>query len=288
MTEPITGVFGSRSFVADALFSLASKQDQSFIAFSRGEIDKKNKYDNIQYRLLSDFITNEITIKYWISLAPIWILVDYFDFLESYGVQRIVVLSSSSRYTKINASSIDDRNIACQIINAEHRFVQWAEQRNIEWIVLRPTMIYETGKDKNISLLLWFIDKFGFFPILGKANGKRQPIHAEDVAIACMNALNRTMIKNRGYTITGAETLTYDQMLKRIFQFLGKKVYLFHIPLTLFKTSIGLLKFFDKFRNLNISMVERMNQDLIFDCSDAKKDINFSPRPFILDKQDIS
>ena len=38
---------------------------------------------------------------------------------------------------------------------------------------------------------------------------------------------------------------------------------------------------------INAAIAEKMNQDLVFDCSDAKKDFKFSSRAFGLGKEDI-
>ncbi len=62
-------------------------------------------------------------------------------------------------------------------------------KQGVEWVILRPTLIYGHGRDKNITEIARFIRRFGFFPLLGKANGLRQPIHVEDVAEACFAAL---------------------------------------------------------------------------------------------------
>ena len=246
-----------------------------------------NDAKNVDWQLLTNQNLEQRRIKYWICLAPIWVLPDYFTMLQSYGVQRIVVLSSTSRFTKITSSNANEKVVVKQLIDGETRFCEWAERQQIEWIILRPTLIYGLGKDKNISTIIKFIKRFNFFPLFGLAKGKRQPIHVEDVAKACIQALNTEDIANQAYNITGKETLEYDVMVKRIFNALDKKCRLFYFPLSLFRIASGVLGIFSGFKNLNSVMAERMSQDLVFDCSDAKKDFKFSSRGFMLGKEDI-
>ncbi|MDI6746185.1 MAG: hypothetical protein QMD17_03475 [Rhodocyclaceae bacterium] len=86
---------------------------------------------------------------------------------------------------------------------------------------LPPTLIYGLGRDKNIAEMARFIRRFGFFPVLGKATGLRQPIHTADVAGACLGALRAPDAANRDYNISGGETFAYRDMVARVFVAVG-------------------------------------------------------------------
>jgi len=94
-------------------------------------------------------------------------------------------------------------------MKAEQRFIVWAEDHDVEWLILRPTLIYGTGFDRNVSESARFISRFGFFPVLEPASGLRQPVHVEDVAIACKRALETKDIVTGAYHVAGGEILTY-------------------------------------------------------------------------------
>ncbi len=228
------------------------------------------------------------SIEYWICLAPVWVLPDYYSLLESRGARRVVVLSSTSRFTKTESPDPAEQGVAAALLSAENRLIEWAEQREIDWIILRPTLIYGAGRDKNISSIADFIRRFGFFPLLGAAKGLRQPIHASDVATACFQALSHSEVVNRAYNISGGETLTYDDMVRRVFDAMGKKSRFLHIPRVVFRLVVALLHLVPRFRDVSIGMAERMNQDLIFDHSDAVRDFCFNPAPFHLHSSDVS
>ncbi len=89
-------------------------------------------------------------------------------------------------------------------------------------------MIYGAGRDVNITPLSRLIRRFGFMPLVGGANGLRQPVHAEDLAIAAIAAAASPAAANKFYSLPGGETLTYREMIGRIFD--GLRLAAPHVP----------------------------------------------------------
>jgi len=131
------------------------------------------------------------------------------------------------------------------------------------------------------------IRRLGFFPLLGKGSGLRQPVHAEDVAIACLSALEKTDIANRAYNLSGGETLSYREMINHLFTALGRRPRLIHVPLGFFRLAVAMLRLFPRYRHLTSQMAERMNTDLVFDHADARRDLNYQPRSFQPGPEDL-
>ncbi|MEQ1530588.1 MAG: NAD-dependent epimerase/dehydratase family protein, partial [Methylococcales bacterium] len=184
MTENRIGVFGAGSLVGERLLLLLAESSARVFAYYRQKHERNET--NIEWLCLSYPQPNQHAIHSWFCLAPIWILPDYFSFLEQHQVRRVVALSSTSRFSKLNSSDPEEQVMVKQLIAAEERLQIWAESKAIDWIILRPTLIYGYGRDKNITEIARFIKRFGFFPVFGKAQGLRQPVHAEDVAQACI------------------------------------------------------------------------------------------------------
>lgn len=229
-----------------------------------------------------------VVTPYWICVAPIWVLPDYFSLIEASGAQRVVVLSSTSRFTKVGSGDVAENAVAAKLIESEARGQAWAAERGIEWVVLRPTLIYGLGRDKNISEIARFICRFGFFPLLGRARGLRQPIHAEDVAAVSVAALQAPAATNRAYNISGGETLTYRDMVVRVFAALDLQPRLLTVPLWTFHLAVSVLRCLPRYRQWTAAMAERMNRDLVFDHADAARDIGFNPRSFSIFPGDIA
>ena len=227
------------------------------------------------------------SISHWICVAPIWVLPDYFALIEASGARRVVALSSTSLFTKVDSGDAAENAIAAKLIESEARVQAWAKSRGIEWVVLRPTLIYGEGQDKNISEIARFIHRFGFFPLLGRAQGLRQPNHAEDVAAACVAALQAPGAANRAYNLSGAETLAYREMVARVFAALGRPVRLVTVPLWAFRLAVAMLRRLPRYRHWSAAMAERMTRDLVFDHADAARDFGFKPRGFALTAKDV-
>lgn len=223
----------------------------------------------------------------WVCVSPIWTVPDYFSLLDAHGARRVVVLSSTSRFTKRNSADPEEQTTSIRLIDAEVRVRQWAESRGIEWVILRPTLIYGLGQDKNISEIARFIRRFGFFPLFGKADGLRQPIHAADVAAACMAAMLSSCSANREYNLSGGETLTYRSMIVRVFSAIGYPPRLLTAPLWSFRLAVTLMRPLPRCRHWSAAMAERMNNNLVFDHTEASRDLGFNPKAFVLTAEDF-
>lgn len=283
------GVLGASSFVGKALLPSLTNSGYQLSAFSRQA--RQADDDGIDWLKLPAAKLappTEVTyqINNWICVAPVWVLPDYFPWLKSMGAQRVVALSSTSRFTKTGSSDIAEQALARRLAEAEQKFVAWAQAQGIEWVILRPTLIYGLGLDKNVCEIARFIRRFSFFPVFGKAEGLRQPVHVQDVAQACLAALSAPAA-NRAYNISGGETLSYREMVRRVFKALGRTPRLLSVPLSAFHVAVSLVRCLPRYRNWSSAMAERMNQDLVFDHTAAANDLGFSPRAFVLSATDL-
>jgi nucleoside-diphosphate-sugar epimerase len=292
MSKKQIGVLGATSLVGRCLLPLLKKNGWSVRAYSRRKVNSADPdIQWVQIPLAPEELhgpTGESDkIGFWICVASIWVLPDYFSMLEKHGARRIVAVSSTSIFTKSQSGSAEEKSTALKLSSAETRLEQWSADTGVEWIVLRPTLIYGRGMDKNISEIVRLIRRLGFFPLLGKGDGLRQPVHAEDVAMACLSALEKKDIVNRAYNLSGGETLSYREMINRLFTALGRRPRLIHVPLGFFRLAAAMLRLFPRYRHLTSQMAERMNTDLVFDHADAGRDLNFQPRPFQPGSEDL-
>lgn len=197
---------------------------------------------------------------------------------------RIIAFSSTSRFTKEHSPDLHERKVAENLIKSEETLIEFCDKQNLKWTLFYPTLIYGAGMDKNVVVLSHFIQRWGFFPLLGEAKGLRQPVHAQDLATACIKVLNNPKTYNKRYFLTGGETLTYKQMLSTLFEQLDKKPLFIPLPRNLLKIGLKLLNIFPRFQHLNSEMLERMNQDLCFSSQPAIDDFGFNARGFKPDK----
>jgi nucleoside-diphosphate-sugar epimerase len=194
------------------------------------------------------------------------------------SLERAVIFSSTSVITKLESEVAAEREMLRTLADAEQKIVAACEQNHVAWTILRPTLIYAEGRDTNITPLSRLIRRFGFMPLVGGAPGLRQPVHAEDLAIGAIAAASSPAASNKYYSLPGGETLSYREMVGRIFDGLRKPRR--PIPIPVFVWRAGFLLAKPLFPTANVAMGTRMTKDMIFDSTPAIRDFGWNPRAF--------
>ncbi|UPJ51995.1 NAD-dependent epimerase/dehydratase family protein [Bradyrhizobium sp. 200] len=266
-----TGVVGS--YIVEHLrrnghypFALSrSPHSSKSIRWIRGDLERPDTLELPQFATL------------YCTADPV-LLANNLPSLISPSLKRIVVFSSTSVVTKQDSELAAERDLIGKLADAEQRIRTTCEGRGVEWTILRPTLIYAEGRDTNITPLSRLIRRFGFMLLVGGAPGLRQPVHAEDLAIAAISAASSTLAANRTYSLPGGETLTYNEMIGRIFDGLRLPRRTISVPAFLWRA----LFFFAKplFPGANVAMGLRMIKDMTFDSAPAAQDFGWNPRRF--------
>ena len=287
-TKLNVAVLGATSPAGQQVLRFLSAEDVNIFAISRNP--NKQNDDSVSWINAVDFQNGSFPVKQidiLISVAPIWKIKEYFSTLESLNCQKVVCLSSTSRFTKTESSSEYEEQVVADLIAGEDAIQSWAKANNVNWTILRPTLIYGRSNDRNLSEIAKIIHKFKFFPVFGQADGRRQPIYVDDVAKASVLAAFDSSSNNKAYNISGAEVLTYKEMVGRVFEAMKMKPRFLTINLSLFNFALLFLKLIPKYKNWNADMVQRMNRDMVFDHNDAKQDFGFDPQKFVLTEDDV-
>ncbi len=215
--------------------------------------------------------------------VPIWLISDVLMArLQVLGMTRMVVFSSTSRLTKAESDESAEREVVAKLAEGERGVSAFCDAHGIAWTILRPTLIYDEGRDENITRIAETIQKLGFFPVCGKASGLRQPVHARDLADAALQALTAKAAHNKSYNVSGGEDLTYRLMVERIFTAIGRKPVIISLPEWLWRVIFALLNTMSAKHALkrNVQMVLRMNKDLWFAHASATRDFGYDPQAF--------
>lgn len=215
-----------------------------------------------------------------IHIAPLRLLPELLPNFLNKGGRRVICFGTTSRYSKAISSDTKERAFAKQQIEAEAKIARLCQAANAAWTVFRPTLIYGAGMDRNVTVIARIIRRFGLFPLFGAASGKRQPVHADDLAAACVAVLAEPKAFNSAYDLAGGETLTYRQMVERIFAAEGRAPRFVPVPLAAFRAAMWCVSRIPRFKDFNAEMARRMNEDLVFDFSAAERDFGFAPRTF--------
>jgi nucleoside-diphosphate-sugar epimerase len=215
-----------------------------------------------------------------IHLAPIWSLPLHLADLAGAGVGRVVAFSSTSRFGKESSRDPAEQALVRRLADAEQTLEEGCGCLDLCRTVLRPTLIYGSGRDKNVSSIARFVRRFGFFPIAGAGSGLRQPVHADDLAQAVCAVLESDITCGRSYNLSGGETLSYRHMVERIFASVGHSPRVVPLSLGPLRLLLRLLSILPRFRYVKPEMADRMNRDLVYDHEDAVRDFGYAPLEF--------
>jgi nucleoside-diphosphate-sugar epimerase len=242
-----------------------SQQDRPGVDWFRGDLEKP---DTLK---LPPFATLYCT-------ADAVLLADALPRLFNPSFQRLVAFSSTSVITKHDTEIAAERETIGRLAEAERKIAAACERHEVGWTILRPTLIYAEGHDTNITPLSRLIRRFGFMPLVGGAAGLRQPVHAEDLAIGAIAAASSPAAVNKTYSLPGGETITYHEMIGRIFDGLRLPRRTVSVPVFLWRTGFVLAK--PLFPGANVAMGIRMMKDMTFDSTPAVRDLGWNPRKF--------
>jgi GT2 family glycosyltransferase len=241
--------------------------------------------DWIQANFANDLLDlKHVDASVLIYTSPIWLLPNLLKKLNHANLTRIICFSSTSVFTKSTSENNYESELANKLKNSEAEIIKICVSKNIKYTILRPTLIYGLGIDKNVTSIVKFIKKFKCFLVYPPANGLRQPVHANDLAITALKIINNNVCFNQSFNLGGMEQLSYNQMLLRIFALLNMKPRIFKLSFLPI-----LLNFAGKFlgKGINSSIAKRMNKDLIFDNEIPSNIFNYKPRAFNLTNEDF-
>jgi nucleoside-diphosphate-sugar epimerase len=182
--------------------------------------------------------------------------------LEARGVRRAVFVSTTAIFTSLPSKSRAPRLQAESAVQAS----------SLDWTLLRPTMIYGTARDRNISRLLRFLRRWPVFPLCG--NALWQPIYVEDLADAVIGALDLPASIGRAYNLAGAAPLAFDELVRTAARAVGRRVLLVRVPLEAAVLAARLS------RVVTPEQIQRLAENKAFAISDAVRDLGFAPRTF--------
>lgn len=202
-------------------------------------------------------------------------------------LQRLVLFSTSSVYARAQSADAGERREVQRIRQDEARLARHCQAAGAALAVLRPTLIYGAGSDRTVSWLARWIGRFGWVPVAGRAAGRRQPVHADDLAAAAVAALAAAAPLAVDTPLCGGSTLSYREMVVRLFTALDRRPRIVALPAPLFAALAAVLRLAPPFRGLRPAMVWRQRRDLVFDDRAARTMLGYDPRPFRPSRADL-
>jgi len=211
-------VFGASGAVGSFLLARLRAAGAAAIACtSKPELPATTAGDPIRWRRL-DLWRDQApsTANVIISAGPLDALAHWLAHAQTPQLQRLVALSSMSIEAKRDAIDARERRIAASLAQSEMCLRELCDRRGVAWTILRPTLIWGAGIDLSISALYRLARRYRIAPMPISLGGLRQPVHADDVAQACLLALSRNQSAAQTIALGGAERLPVAVMWQRV------------------------------------------------------------------------
>jgi uncharacterized protein YbjT (DUF2867 family) len=207
-----------------------------------------------------------------VSFGPLQPFADWLDRTPLTGAPRVVAVSSMSAETKRDSVVPSERDISRQLCAGEASLVAACGRHGCGWTVLRPTLIYGAGLDKSLTPIVRRAMRLRVFPLPSGA-GLRQPVHADDIALAVLAALACPAANGRILPIGGGERLTAHEMFARVRRSLPRATVPLVLPAWLLRRARHLLP---RWRG----PLNRLDADLVADNGELQRLLGIDPRPF--------
>lgn len=168
--------------------------------------------------------------------------------------RRVVVISSAS-------VANPDHPLCETVMDNEQRIAEASGDA----IVLRPTMIYGSPRDKNLQKLARFVDRLPVVPVVA-GGGLIQPVHCDDIAGLAARAAEGH-VPSGVHWAGGADTTRMGGLIELIADGLGKR----RMPLRLGVDAVaGLIHRYDLGeRHKVLHAIEMLTTDRDVDAVDA-------------------
>ena len=185
------------------------------------------------------------------------------------GVERILVVGSTSAHSAYTIRS-----------GPKLKMEELVRGSGLAWTILRPSMIYGSERDRNVHRLLRFLDRAPVFPVFGPGTNLWQPVYHEDCARGVLEALLRPASVRRRYDLPGAEPLTYLDLVKTAAAALGRSPRIVRLPVEPVRRALTAAERLRLPLPIDSGQVTRLREDKAYPYEQARRDLDYSPRPF--------
>ncbi len=181
-------------------------------------------------------------------------------------VDRIVLISSMQALSGVPSSSVDEVRKGEDAVRAS----------GLPWIMLRPSMVYGPGDDRNISRLQGYLHRHRILPVPGNGKALQQPVFVHDLIDAVLASAVRGRLRQT-YTVAGPRALTYDELVMTVGRAIGRAPVLLHIPVPVFLLCMRVAVMLRLRLPMDSEQVRRLQEDKSGCIRWAREDLGFQP-----------
>ena len=297
-------VSGASGFIGRALITKLIKEGHQVFGLVRNKI---TCYDPIYYKnILVEDISKNIVFDEKIKIDILYHLAakthsksnnykEYYDvnvlglknllnISKPLKIKKIIMLSSikvngegffnnNNYYSEMSKDNPLD-NYGISKLEAENLLNTFCIGNNINFVILRPPLVYGSGVKGNLKKLMYYIDKNIPLPIIKTANNRSLISLRNLVSALIIVALNDNA-NGQTYLVSDDLPISVENLYKNIAIIMKKKLFLIKFYSLFFKI---LLWPFGKAK-----LVEKISNSLIIDNTKIKNDTEWRPDISLMD-----
>jgi nucleoside-diphosphate-sugar epimerase len=188
-----------------------------------------------------------------------------------YNVSRFILIHTTGIYSKYKAAGEEYREIDAKV-------KEMCSKTNASITILRPTMIYGTLNDHNMSVFISLVDKYRICPTVNGAKYELQPVWCGDLGKAYYQVLMYPEVTaNKDYTLSGGEVIKLIDIFKFIGEQLGVKNTFVSVPYWLAYSGSCVIWAFTLGKNDLREKVQRLVEPRVYDHDEATRDFGYNP-----------
>lgn len=270
-------VFGASSQIGFFLLPLLVERHARVFAVSRSAHSDRDGATWLRGDLPDRPPQGVAAMESIVSFAPMDALAAWLARKPAPNLRRVIATSSMSAESKRESPVPAERALAQRLRESEAALASVCEKHGVGWTILRPTLIYGAGMDRSLTPLVRRAMRTRVFA-LPRGRGLRQPVHAQDIALAVIAALEKPAGAERVIPIGGGERLAADEMFARVRRSLAIRT----IPLPLPRLATTLAqRLLPRVRG----PLSRLDRDLIADNAELERVLGMHPRGFAPDAE---
>ena len=272
-----TLVFGLSGQLGDAFRSRIDARLAPVLAISRSaQVDQPGI--EWQRGVLQEFGPAPADCERILSLGPLDAFADWVERTRP-RVARIVAIGSTGVRDKRDSPDPVDRDEAQRLARAEACLFAYGQASGTDVTVLRPTLLYGSGRDGSLMPLAQRARRWRALPWPRSAIGLRSPVHVEDVAQAVLDCLDAPASKGRAFDLPGGEVLAFDAMVARHLQRHAPGARLLRLPEAAFRMALSAAGLAGKGGRMK-GWLWRARRDQAADAQAAHAAFRYAPRRF--------
>lgn len=181
------------------------------------------------------------------------------------GDHRLVVVSSAGIYSRHRVSAA-----------TYERNEQALRDQATNCVIVRPTMIYGSARDRNVHHVLGFARRYRFLPLIGPGDALVQPIHYLDLTEALVRLVGSDATGS--IDAGGGAPLTIREAASSLMRALGLPQRLIRVP---FQPALATARLIDAVRHSRwAERLDRLYEDRSVDNTRLATVTGLNPRDF--------